>query len=127
MKERPSGSARVSLLIQALQMGEFEKNAAAYSYDSCEVCKKRFSNKDEVVFSFPKKLELAGADLPFDIQTEQGKLCLRCLTNLGDALPPSDKSLSDVMAYAKARYEKDKATIYIPEVLKGDETPKAAV
>lgn len=117
----------MDLLTQVLRMGEFEKNAEAYSYDGCEVCKKRFANKEEVVFRFPRKVTLGGTDLPFDIQTEQGKLCLPCLTNLGDALPSGRESLTDVLAYAKTRYEKDKATVYIPEVLKGDETPKAAI
>jgi hypothetical protein len=42
---------------------------------------------------------------------------------LGEALQA--KNLEDILAYAKARYEKDKPKVYVPEVLAGDGGIKA--
>jgi hypothetical protein len=124
MNGNPSGSPRTDLLTQVLSMGQFDKHSgSSYSYDSCEVCKKKFKVEHEVIFHFPQKLTLSGADLPFDIRTETGKLCLPCLIVLGEALQA--KNLEDILAYAKARYEKDKPKVYVPEVLAGDGGIKA--
>lgn len=125
MNGNPSGSPRTDLLLMVLGMGEFEKNnETRNSWEGCVLCTKKFRSDDEVVFCFPQKLTLGGVDLPFDIRTETGKVCLPCLIKLGEALP--GKALQDVLAYAKSRYEKDKPKVYVPEVLADpDGSPKA--
>ena len=124
MSEKPSGSARTDLLLMVLQMGQFEKNSEVHnSWEGCVLCDKKFRSDAEVIFCFPRKVSLSGTDLPFDITTETGKLCLPCLIKLGDALP--GKALQEVMAYAKNRYAKDTPKVYVPEALAAPDAPDA--
>lgn len=124
MAERPSGSARTDLLIQVLVMGQFEKNSDVHGWEGCELCEKKFKMDAEVIFRFPRKISLSGTDLPFDIQTEMGKLCLPCLMELGGTL--ANTNLEGILTYAKARYEKDYAKVYVPQAIVPDEAPKPA-
>lgn len=124
VKEKPSGSARLDLLVTALQMGQFEKNSEVYSYEGCALCDKKFKTDGEVVFHYPKQFMLQGTDLPFDIKIEHSKMCLPCLLELHKALPNSEKSLQDIVEYAKGRYEKDKDKVYIPQAIAPEEPKK---
>lgn len=127
MKEKPSGSAKLDILVLALQSGQFEKTTGnSYSYDGCELCEKKFRTEHEVVLLYPKSVKIDGLDMPFDITTESGKLCLPCLIDLHKVLPSGDKSLQSIVEYAQARIERDQAQIYVPQAIADEEskTPK---
>lgn len=119
------GAIKLEMLITALRYGEFEKGHDRYSYKNCTGCARKFTNEQEVFYSYPSAFKLKGKDIRFDVTLDYDEMCLPCFIEMADALPESTKKdMADTLKFAKDRYERDKPTIYVPQAIADEDKEK---